>query len=189
MVPRAGRQFPVNAKEALRMKCPECGAQVKAETECPYCKAPIERPASSSPNPLAAMFEDKDGNGIPDFMEGAVNATPGVSVNFTTSATVNRRYVYNGVTYGSLEEMPPEARKAMEGATGLLKGRLASGTAAAIGAPPSASTSSVSASFTVTKRSAIGPNAQKSSRGGWGLFLFAAAVLAAILVMWLMSKG
>jgi hypothetical protein len=172
------------------MKCPECGAQVKAETdtECPYCKAPIERPAAPPPNPLAAMFEDKDGNGIPDFMEGMARPVPGLNVKFTASTTVNQRYVVNGVTYGSLEEMPPEARKAMEGATGLLKGRLASGPGVAIGSPPSAKTSSVSASFTVTKQSATGPNARKSSRGGLGLLLFAAAVLAAILLMWLGSR-
>ena len=176
------------------MKCPECGAQVEFEgnataTECPYCKTRIDRPAPQPSNPLATLLEDKNGNGIPDFLETMAKPASGLNISFKASATVNQRYVVNGVEYHSLDEMPPEARKAFESASGVLEGKLALGPGALIGASPSASTSSVSKSFVFTKRIGTAQAGGKKSKGGLALFLFIAAILFALFVLWLRSGG
>ncbi|MDD5308211.1 MAG: hypothetical protein PHU25_12890 [Deltaproteobacteria bacterium] len=180
------------------MKCPECGAQVSVEgnaarANCPYCGAQVESPAPAPVNPLAAIFEDKNGNGVPDFIEGMMKPGSGMNVKLTTSATVNQRYVVGGVEYGSLEEMPPEARKALQGAAGVLKGGfpLDFGVMDAQGPSSAASQtgSTFSKSVTVTARNAPTPTAQKKSKGAWTAFLVIALIAAGLFAAWLASRG
>lgn len=57
---------------------------------------------------MSGIFLDKDGNGIPDFMEG--NITMSV-MNASASG-----FVVNGKTYTSLDEMPEDMRNKMHSA-------------------------------------------------------------------------
>jgi hypothetical protein len=102
------------------MKCSQCQAEVKlapgaAEADCPYCGATVSRPAPRSADPLGALFADENGNGIPDFVEGLGVPVRGAGAKVTVSRSVSQRFVVNGVTYDSLEAMPPEARRIFEG--------------------------------------------------------------------------
>ena len=51
------------------------------------------------------IFKDQDGNGIPDLFEGAAS---------TQISTTSTRIVVNGKEYGSIEELPPDARARYE---------------------------------------------------------------------------
>lgn len=51
---------------------------------------------------LSNMFVDKNGNGIPDFLEGDM------AQNVITAITSNVHY--NGQTYNSVNELPPDVR-------------------------------------------------------------------------------
>jgi hypothetical protein len=57
---------------------------------------------------LSTMFVDKDGNGIPDFLEG--DMAKNVMTAFTSSVNLN------GQTYNGLNELPPEVRAKVQGA-------------------------------------------------------------------------
>ena len=56
-----------------------------------------------------SILKDQDGNGIPDIFEG--NTTTQIS-------TTSTRIVVNGKEYGSIEELPPDARIRYEQAMG-----------------------------------------------------------------------
>jgi len=57
---------------------------------------------------LAKIFVDKNGNGIPDFMEG--DMVRNVMTAFTSSVNVN------GQVYNNLNELPPDVRAKVQGA-------------------------------------------------------------------------
>ena len=56
---------------------------------------------------MMGMMADKNGDGVPDLFEG----TGGTSLSVT-----NSRIIFNGQEYGSVDEMPPDARRAFEDA-------------------------------------------------------------------------
>lgn len=65
------------------------------------------------------IFGDKDGNGIPDVFEGKLS--PEIinqTANFTTSGM---SIVYEGQTYNSFEELPPEGQKLYQERMGKLQ--------------------------------------------------------------------
>ncbi len=64
---------------------------------------------------LANMFEDKNGNGIPDFLEG--DMANKVLNAYTSSSSIN----LNGKMYNSMDELPPEMRDKIKGAFNMLK--------------------------------------------------------------------
>ncbi len=57
---------------------------------------------------MSGIFLDKDGNGIPDFMEGNIAMSV---MNASASG-----FVVNGKTYTSLDEMPEDLRRKMRSA-------------------------------------------------------------------------
>lgn len=57
---------------------------------------------------MSGIFLDKDGNGIPDFMEGNIAMS---MMNASASG-----FVVNGKTYASLDEMPEDLRSKMRSA-------------------------------------------------------------------------
>ena len=57
---------------------------------------------------MSGIFADKDGNGIPDFMEGNIAMSV---MNASASG-----FVVNGKTYASLDEMPEDMRTKMRSA-------------------------------------------------------------------------
>ena len=57
------------------------------------------------------ILKDQDGNGIPDIFEGASS---------TQISTTNTRVILNGQEYGSVEELPPDARARYEQAMGAM---------------------------------------------------------------------
>ena len=59
-------------------------------------------------NQMMSMFVDKNGNGIPDFLEG--DMVRNVMSAYTTQVDVN------GNTYNSLDDLPPEVRQKVQGA-------------------------------------------------------------------------
>lgn len=54
------------------------------------------------------IFQDANGNGIPDFLEGDI--AKNVMTAFTSNVT------YNGQSYNNLNDLPPEARQRVEAA-------------------------------------------------------------------------
>ncbi len=54
------------------------------------------------------IFQDANGNGIPDFLEGDI------AKNVTTAFT--NAVHYDGVAYSNLDELPPEAREKVKAA-------------------------------------------------------------------------
>jgi len=60
------------------------------------------------PAELRGLLEDQDGNGIPDFMENALQGQSSMKITATTQV-----FNFNGKEYSSIEEMPPEAQAAM----------------------------------------------------------------------------
>ncbi len=71
------------------------------------------------PAEFKVMFEDKNNNGIPDFVEGIlagaedmknsvhVSGKDSINANFTT-------FVYNGTQYSDMNQLPPDARTIVE---------------------------------------------------------------------------
>lgn len=57
---------------------------------------------------MSSIFLDKDGNGIPDFMEG------NIAMNVMNASASG--YVVNGKTYASLDDMPKDMRSKMRSA-------------------------------------------------------------------------
>lgn len=57
---------------------------------------------------MSSIFLDKDGNGIPDFMEG------NIAMNVMNASTSG--FVVNGKTYASLDDMPEDTRNKMRSA-------------------------------------------------------------------------
>lgn len=57
---------------------------------------------------MSSIFLDKDGNGIPDFMEG------NIAMNVMNASTSG--FVINGKTYTSLDDMPEDTRNKMRSA-------------------------------------------------------------------------
>lgn len=90
-------------------RCGNCGASLRPETKaCEYCGAAVPPPPAATG--AAGIFADRDGDGVPDIFEGA--GTRG-----STTHSVTTSYSYNGVEYASLDEMPPDVRRAFESAT------------------------------------------------------------------------
>jgi len=54
------------------------------------------------------IFQDANGNGIPDFLEGDI--AQNVMTAFTSAVN------YNGKSYNNMDELPPEAREKMQAA-------------------------------------------------------------------------
>lgn len=59
-------------------------------------------------NQMMSMFVDKNGNGIPDFLEG--DMVQNILSAYTTQVDVN------GNTYNNLDSLPPEVRQQVQGA-------------------------------------------------------------------------
>ncbi|MBN8655454.1 MAG: hypothetical protein J0M11_06930 [Anaerolineae bacterium] len=57
---------------------------------------------------MSSIFLDKDGNGIPDFMEG------NIAMNVMNASTSG--FVINSKTYASLDDMPEDTRNKMRSA-------------------------------------------------------------------------
>jgi hypothetical protein len=57
---------------------------------------------------LTGMFMDKNGNGIPDFLEGDIVS----NVMNAVTSSVN----YNGQVYSGMDELPPEVREKVQNA-------------------------------------------------------------------------
>lgn len=63
---------------------------------------------------MSQMFVDKNGNGIPDFLEGDM-------VQKVLAAHSNNMHVsVNGQTYHTLEDLPPDLRQSVDGAFQML---------------------------------------------------------------------
>lgn len=66
------------------MKCPSCGAPVPApvpgsgSTPCPFCRAPVDAPAPDPRQQFAGLLVDRNGNGIPDVLEGPAGSVAGL---------------------------------------------------------------------------------------------------------------
>lgn len=63
---------------------------------------------------MSQMFVDKNGNGIPDFLEG--DMVQNVLAAHSTKTSIN----VNGKTYHSVEDLPPELRQSVDGAFQML---------------------------------------------------------------------
>lgn len=57
-----------------------------------------------------SLLADKDGNGVPDILEGAAD-TPKLAPGVPPVAVYSHRIVFNGREYGSLEELPADVRR------------------------------------------------------------------------------
>jgi hypothetical protein len=57
-----------------------------------------------------SLLADKDGNGVPDILEGAMD-TPKLAAGVPPVAVYSHRIVFNGREYGSLEELPADVRR------------------------------------------------------------------------------
>lgn len=102
------------------MKCPQCGASVEtppagSPARCRYCSAELPRAEASSEDPLGSFFVDRDGNGVPDVLDGMLKH-PGAS--FTHQSTTH--YVVNGVRYDRMEDVPEEMKALLRRTQGLL---------------------------------------------------------------------
>ena len=63
---------------------------------------------------MSQMFVDKNGNGIPDFLEGDL------AQNIITASSST--FVYNGKTYNNLNEMPEDIRNKVHTAFDMMSG-------------------------------------------------------------------
>jgi hypothetical protein len=124
------------------------------------------------------MTRDADGDGVPDVMQGAASRTLASSTTF----------VVNGQAYGSIDQLPPEARAEYEQAMRRLDadGNGVPDLFETMGGPrPSATPAAPAASPTP----AISPEPQVQIVGdrgaGWsiGVAAFALALLFALLVV------
>jgi hypothetical protein len=106
------------------MKCDNCGASLPAAktpvVTCGYCGAEV---ATARPPEVAkgssSLLADRDGDGIPDIVEGLIGEGQVASSVTVQSAT---RYEVDGKVYSSLEEMPPHLRQLLEQSQQLLAG-------------------------------------------------------------------
>lgn len=64
------------------------------------------------PKEFKVLFKDENNNGIPDFVEGLLNAGDSGSVK-PLIANFNSFY-YNGTQYSSIDAMPPEAKQMVQ---------------------------------------------------------------------------
>lgn len=146
------------------MKCPQCGALVETPpaagpARCRYCRAELPRPEASSEDPLGNLFADRDGNGVPDVLDGMLK-NPGAS--FTHQSTTH--YVVNGVRYDRMEDVPEEMKALLRRTQGLLD--------VPAGVPPSPAPRADTAADTRARL--------------WVILTVAAAFVAGIaLVLWL----
>lgn len=107
------------------MKCPNCNAVIDADPgtptlTCQYCGVRVEnRKQRGTDNFFDKIFEDKDGDGIPDMLQGDFDGAAAVSTVKKSAATT---YEVNGRTYHSLEEMPEADRRLFEGAGAMFTG-------------------------------------------------------------------
>lgn len=116
------------------------------------------------------IFTDKNGNGIPDFLEGDIAAN--VATAFSGAAQTVR---YNGKTYGSLDELPPEARQKVQDAFAKLNQLRVTLTV-----PSAQKTSSFEPAFPPSKP--LGDPPADAGEGGGRNWLFIVAFLAALLI-------
>ena len=103
------------------MKCPQCGALVEAPpagspARCRYCRAELPRPEPPAIDPLGEIFADRDGNGVPDVLDGMLK-NPGAS--FTHQSTTH--YIVNGRHYDRLEDVPEGMKALLRHTQGLLE--------------------------------------------------------------------
>ncbi len=63
---------------------------------------------------ISQMFVDKNGNGIPDLLEGDVVK------NVLTAHSTHANVTVNGQTYTSFHDLPPETRQQVDGAFRML---------------------------------------------------------------------
>ena len=63
---------------------------------------------------MSQMFVDKNGNGIPDFLEGDMVQ------KVLAAHSTNMHVSVNGKTYHTLEDLPPELRQSVDGAFKML---------------------------------------------------------------------
>lgn len=69
----------------------------------------------TSEDPLGNFLADRDGNGVPDVLDGMLK-NPGAS--FTHQSTTH--YVVNGVHYNRMEDVPEEMKVLLRRTQGLL---------------------------------------------------------------------
>lgn len=66
-----------------------------------------------------ALLADQDGNGLPDFVEGLLKGQGADALKpLNVLSAAHTQIVFNGQTYSSVDQMPPEARQAYEKAMG-----------------------------------------------------------------------
>lgn len=117
------------------IQCPGCNARVEVKAgaqtaRCEYCGAPLSLPSSpQSGDPIGdamgKMFEDKDGDGVPDLFQAMASGGGGQSVRHV-SMQQSTRYVVNGKEYRTIEEMPPDVRRIFESTQGMIAGAVRS---------------------------------------------------------------
>ena len=67
-----------------------------------------------------ALLADQNGNGMPDFLDGLMQgqSLDALVKPLNVLASTHTQIVFNGQTYTSVDQMPPEARRAYEQAMG-----------------------------------------------------------------------
>jgi len=75
--------------------------------------SPQERQAYEQ---LTNMFMDKNGNGIPDFLEGDI--VKNISTFYNAASTIN----FNGAAYNNLNELPPDVQEKVKTAFNKISG-------------------------------------------------------------------
>jgi hypothetical protein len=155
------------------MEMPAAGTSVR----CRYCSAVIDgpRPASADPLPgIGNLFEDRNGDGIPDVFESLLK-NPGT----VTVQQSNTRYTVNGVQYDNLEEIPQNLRAMMDHTRGLLDG---------MSTPSTAATTAFQSSENRTHVTRSDPSPSRSKMGMWLLFAVLGVILAGFALVVLMHK-
>jgi hypothetical protein len=162
------------------VKCSQCGAEVKLAGDrgtetCPYCGADVVAPRIPPADQIAALLQDANGDGIPDFVENALRGG-GQRTGFKVSVShnVTRRYVVNGVSYDSLDAMPEDVRRLVGGSTG---------------AAARAATTSRSAAFDLSVTTREGGAAGRAPRSPSRTLIWILVGLGiALLAIWLASS-
>jgi len=77
-----------------------------------------------------SMLADRDGNGVPDLLEGGASVLSQSFADdgraFVSTEVTRSKIVVNGQEYARLEEVPPEVREMIRAATGSVEVRSAS---------------------------------------------------------------
>ena len=118
------------------VKCSNCNAAIDAAPPevplltCVYCATQMHNPAAQAqrtaatapnlPAGIADLLADRDGDGIPDIVQGKGGAQGATVTTTTTTTTSQSSYVINGQRYNSPEEMPPDVRQIFEKTAALL---------------------------------------------------------------------